>query len=62
MDVSSASAAATAQLHTQVSNAVQRRAQDIQAHNAQQLINSLPQTQPVPDPNATVGARVDIFA
>ncbi len=62
MDVSSATSASTANLHTQVNNEVQRRAQDIQAQNAQQLINSLPQTQPEPDPTATVGSQVNIFA
>lgn len=61
MDVSSASSASQIDLRTQVSNEVQKRAQEIQAQNAQQLVNSLPQTQPTPDPGATVGSQINIF-
>jgi len=61
MDVSSASAASQVDLRTQVANQVQQRAQEIQAQSAQQLVNSLPETQPVPDPEATVGSQVNIF-
>ncbi|QID18230.1 putative motility protein [Nitrogeniibacter mangrovi] len=62
MDVSSASSASASGLQTQVGNFVQRRAEEIQERNAQQLINSLPKAQPTPDPNATVGSRIDVFA
>lgn len=61
MDVSSVSSASQMDLRTQVSNEMQKRAQDIQAQNVQQLVNSLPQTQPVPEPGATIGSQVNIF-
>ncbi|MCB1959790.1 MAG: YjfB family protein [Rhodocyclaceae bacterium] len=61
MDVSSASAASLGQIQAQAATAVQSKALDIQAQTAQQLVNSLPEVQPVPDPNASVGSRVDIF-
>lgn len=61
MDVSSVSSASQMDLRTQVSNEMQKRAQDIQAQNVQQLVNSLPQTQPVPEPDATIGSQVNIF-
>lgn len=61
MDVSGVSSASQMDLRTQVSNEVQKRAQDIQAQNVQQLVNSLPQTQPVPEPGATIGSQVNIF-
>jgi hypothetical protein len=62
MDAVSASTLSNAELQMQIGNAVQRRAQDIQAQNAAQLVNSLPAVQPVPDPNATVGGRIDVYA
>jgi len=61
MDVSGVSSASQMDLRTQVSNEVQKRAQDIQAQSVQQLVNSLPQPQPVPEPGATIGSQVNIF-
>ena len=61
MEVSSTSSAAPANLQIQVGNEIQRRAQDIQAQTAAQLVNSLPHPQPVTDPNATVGSNINIF-
>jgi len=62
MEVSSASAGSTANLQTQVGNSVLRRAMDIQAQTVAQLVNSLPAPQPVSDPTATVGTRVNTYA
>jgi hypothetical protein len=61
MDASSVSTASPANLQLQVGNEIQRRAQDIQAQTVEQLVNSLPDPQPVTDPNATVGSNVNIF-
>ena len=61
MDVSSVSAASLSQIQAQVATAVQGKALDIQAATARQLVDSLPAVQPVPDPSASVGSRVDIF-
>lgn len=61
MDASSVSTASPASMQLQVGNEVQRRAQDIQAQTVEQLVNSLPDPQPVTDPNATVGSNVNIF-
>ncbi|HMV18887.1 MAG TPA: putative motility protein [Zoogloea sp.] len=45
-----------------VSIAMLRKTLDQQQANAQQLLQALPQPAKAPDPTATVGRNVDVFA
>ncbi|MBT0960848.1 putative motility protein [Denitromonas iodatirespirans] len=61
MDVSAASAASLTDLQTQAALLVQRKALDLAASSAAQLIEALPSPPAAPDPDATVGRNVDVF-
>ncbi|HPR06268.1 MAG TPA: putative motility protein [Denitromonas sp.] len=61
MDVSAVSANSLTDLQSQAALLMQRKAQDIAASNAAQLIETLPQPAAAPDPNATVGGKIDVF-
>ncbi|MFV0665673.1 YjfB family protein [Denitromonas sp.] len=62
MDVATVSAATLSDVQTQAALLMQRKAQDIAASNAAQLIAALPEPAKAPDPNATVGRNIDVFA
>lgn len=61
MDVSAVSTASLTDLQTQAALLVQRKAQDLAASSAAQLIEALPTPPAVPDPDATVGRNIDLF-
>jgi putative motility protein YjfB-like len=61
MDAASISASSLAQVQAQASMLVLRKALDLQAASALQLLQALPPT-PVLDPAATLGGRIDTYA
>ncbi len=58
--VASASAMSLANVQAQASISVLRKALDMQASNAAQLLQALPT--PAPAPTGAVGTRIDTFA
>lgn len=61
MDVSAASAATLTDLQAQAALLVLRKAQDLAASSAAQLIEALPTPPVAPAADATVGRHIDLF-